>query len=122
MPEYLYESEKGEIATVFQHMNDVHEYIGPDGKKWNRVYTVPQASLPIDPFSAESFMEKTNKGGNLGQLMDLSNEMSMARAEKRDGVDPVRVNKIKESRKLRKGRATNVEIKEAKEKTYNIEF
>jgi hypothetical protein len=44
-------------------MNDEKIYIDENGTKWNREFTVPQASIDvnIDPFSKKAFMDKTNK-------------------------------------------------------------
>jgi hypothetical protein len=91
MPYYLFSHpDTGEIQEIFFHMNDEKIYIDEYGLKWNREFTVPQAGIDtqIDPFSSKAFVEKTKKAGTVGELFDLSKEMS----EKRGGLknDPVK--------------------------------
>ena len=91
MPIYLYHNDtSGETKEVFQRMNDVHEY-EEDGIKWRRLFTCPMASIDtkIDPDSPKQFLDKTgNKKGTMGDLMDLSAELSSKR--ERGGEDPVK--------------------------------
>jgi hypothetical protein len=72
-------------------MKDKHEYF-EDGVQWRRVYTIPTASIDtkIDPFSSNEFIRKTNKKGTMGEVMDLSAELSEKRAEKTGSGDPVK--------------------------------
>lgn len=73
-------------------MNDEHSF-SEGGIVWKRVFTVPQASIDtkIDPFSRKDFVDKTaNKKGTMGGMMDLSAELSEARAEKTGHEDPVK--------------------------------
>jgi hypothetical protein len=87
---YIYEHPfEGRQVEVSQGMNEVHEYF-EDGVKWNRVFTVPNATVDakIDPFSSKAFLEKTNKKGSMGDLIDRSKEMSEKRKEKA-GYDPI---------------------------------
>ena len=75
MPYYLFSHPKtGEIQEIFFHMNDEKTYIDNNGLKWNREFVVPQASIDtnIDPYSKRAFMDKTNKAGTFGEMMDLS--------------------------------------------------
>ena len=92
MPIYQYSHPKtGEIANVFQGMNDKHEFFR-DGVKWNRVFTVPQASIDtqIDAMSQKDFVEKTGKKrGKLGDMFDASREASDKRKQIM-GHDPVK--------------------------------
>lgn len=94
MPLYLYQhQETEEIIEVLQGMNDKHEYFDEEGKEWKRVFTVPTASIDtrIDPFSANDFVNKTgNKKGTVGNMMDLSAELSQQRSEKVGSEDPVK--------------------------------
>ncbi|MDB4314563.1 hypothetical protein N9955_00890 [bacterium] len=90
---YLFKHpETGEVKEIFQKMADEHVY--SEGEvKWDRVYTVPTASIDtkIDPFSRNQFIEKTgNKKGTMGEVMDLSAELSEKRAEATGGQDPVK--------------------------------
>lgn len=93
MPLYSFTNEtETEYVDVFFHMNDEKKFVGPDGKQWRRVYTVPTASIDskIDPFSSKDFVEKTGrKKGSLGDLMDQAKEASLVRAQKA-GKDPVK--------------------------------
>ena len=90
MPEYIYEHpETGEKITVWQTIHEAHEY-EVDGVAYNRVYTVPNASIDtkIDPFSQKEFREKA-KASTIGDLWDQSAEASEKRTEKL-GHDPVK--------------------------------
>jgi hypothetical protein len=78
-----------EVKDVFFHMNDVKEY-STDGVKWERLYAIPRASIDThcDEFSQKDFLKRTHKTCKVGDLMDLSAEMSEKRKE-RAGVDPI---------------------------------
>lgn len=92
MPVYLYLNEEtGEIKEIVQSMMEEHVY-SEDGINWKRVFTVPKTSIDtkIDPFSANEFIRKTNKKGTVGEVMDLSSELSEKRAEKTGEGDPVK--------------------------------
>jgi hypothetical protein len=91
MPYYLIKNpDSEEIREIFFHMNDEKIYVDENGLKWNREFVVPQASIDanIDPYSKRAFMDKTNKAGTFGEMMDLSKELS----EKRGGSknDPIK--------------------------------
>ncbi len=91
MPYYLFSHpESGEIQEIFFHMNDEKVYVDEYGVKWNREFTVPQAGIDtkIDPYSSQAFVEKTRKAGNVGELFDLSKEMSEKRGGKKN--DPIK--------------------------------
>ena len=48
MPIYLFKNPKnGKVKEVFQSMNSDHIY-SEDGVKWERVFTVPQASIDTE--------------------------------------------------------------------------
>jgi hypothetical protein len=93
MPEYLFidPDSPDEIISVHQKINDEHVF-EVDGKKCERVFTVPQASIDsqIDPFSKRQFLEKTSDGGTMGEMWDRSAEMSEKRAAQNGGIDPVK--------------------------------
>lgn len=100
MPYYLYEHPTTkEIKEVFQHMNDVHEH-SEAGLKWMRVFAKPQAVTNsisnMDPFSAQQFVDRTRdmRGGTLGDLWDISSDLSNKRAKKA-GKDPVKDKAVK---------------------------
>jgi hypothetical protein len=102
MPYYLFRHPKtDEIQEVFFHMNDEKVYIDENGLKWKREFVVPQASIDanINPYSERAFMDKTNKAGTFGEMMDISKELS----EKRGGSknDPIKKQYSKEWKKKR---------------------
>jgi hypothetical protein len=92
MPFYLFKNPiTKEIVEVFQAMKDEHIFIDSNGIEYERIYTIPQASIDskIDAFSSSDFVEKTrNKKGTIGDLWQASRELS----EKRGGSanDPVK--------------------------------
>jgi len=93
MPIYVYKHpEHEEYREVFQGMNDEHVY-SEDGVEWDRVFLSPNASIDnsIDPFSNQQYIDATsNKKGTIGDMMDLSSELSAKRAEIAGGKDPVK--------------------------------
>ena len=92
MPIYIFQNPNtGETKEIVQKMNDLHVY-REDGVLWNRLFTIPQASIDtdIDPLSQSSWNEKTkNKTGTVGDLIDKSKELSEKR-ERIIGKDPIR--------------------------------
>lgn len=92
MPIYEFSNpdEPTEVVSVFMSMNDNHEYY-QNGVKWDRVWSVPGVAMDtiIDPYNSADFMKKTQKPGKMGDLFDLSSELSAKRAE-RDGIDPIK--------------------------------
>lgn len=106
MPDYLYENpDTGEIISVAQGIDEEHSY-SEEGKVFNRVFTVPNASIDsdVDPFSAQQFTEKTkNMKGSMGDIWDYSAELSQKRKESNDGVDPIRKKSEEKYSKKRKG-------------------
>jgi hypothetical protein len=103
MPYYLFSHpETEEVKEIFFHMNDEKVYIDKNGLKWKRTFVVPQASIDtnIDPYSKRAFMDKTNKAGTFGEMMDLSKELS----EKRGGAknDPVKKQYVRDWKTKRK--------------------
>ncbi len=102
MPEYLYENpDTGEQVSVWQSVHEEHSY-EIDGVPFNRVYTVPNASIDtrIDPNSLSEFREKAK--GNLGDIWDQSAEASEKRI-KEQGEDPVKNQFFKDYSAKRKG-------------------
>lgn len=107
MPIYVYKHpEKEEYEEVLQGMSEKHTY-SKDGVEWERVFLSPNASVStsVDPFSPNSFIEKTgNMKGTVGDMMDLSAELSEKRAsQSKDGKDPVKKKYFEEYSKARKG-------------------
>tara|TARA_R100000008_G_C3583597_1_gene170425 strand:+ start:331 stop:672 length:342 start_codon:yes stop_codon:yes gene_type:complete len=102
MPEYIYKNpETGEEVTVWQSIHEEHTY-EIDGIEYNRVYTIPNASIDtkIDPNSPKEFREKAK--GTIGELWDQSKELSEKR-EKQQGEDPVKKKFFSDYAKERKG-------------------
>ena len=97
MPTYIYQHPKtNEIVEVSQKISEAHEYTDSQGVQWNRVFTVPYASIPnmtrIEAGSEQDFMKRTEGfDGTMGDLMDLSKDLSNKRIEERgDGTDNVK--------------------------------
>jgi len=91
MPYYLFSHpETGEIREIFFHMRDEKKYSDEHGVAWLREYVVPQAGIDtkLDPYSSRAFVEKTRKAGTMGELFDLSKEMSEKRGGKKN--DPIK--------------------------------
>jgi hypothetical protein len=106
MPIYLYKHPAtGEIIEILQGMNDEHIYF-EDGVEFDRVFTIPQASIDtqIDPMSSMDFVEKTGrKKGSIGDLWDASKELSSKRTDK-IGKDPIQEKAFDDYSKKRRGR------------------
>lgn len=102
MPYYLFENpETKEVREVFFKMNDFKSFHDQSGLEWTRVYTLPKIGIDtmIDPHSSSAFINKTNKAGTIGEVYDLSKEMS----EKRGGEknDEIKINYNKNWKKKR---------------------
>ena len=95
MPTFIYSHPKtGEIREVIQSVHDDHTFTDENGLKWNREWTNPTYSISslskIDPHNPKQFTSVTGtKRGTLGDLQDLSAELSNKR-EKQMGRDPIK--------------------------------
>ncbi len=88
-----------------QSMKDNHVYIDEKGVEWNRVFLPLNNSIDtkIDCFSKQDLANKTaKKGMTLGDMWDLSKEMSNKR-EKSTGKDPVKEKYFKKYSENRNG-------------------
>lgn len=107
MPQYLFSHPTTrEVIEITQSMNDKHEYTDSSGVMWQRIFTVPKASIDtkIDCDSATEFSRKTNKKNiKLGDMWDLSGELSNQRI-KRHGHDRIKEETIKTYSKKCKGK------------------
>ena len=106
MPIYLFESPEGNVKEIIQRMSDDHAY-SEDGVEWTRLFTVPNAAIDSvagDPYSEKEFMRKTNKSMKLGDMWDISQEMSNKRMKK-DGKDGIKDKVVKSYEKKTKGKA-----------------
>lgn len=100
MPAYEFSnpSNPEEKHIVFQGISEVHEYYY-QGVKWDRVWDVfTIGAAKVDPNSVQDFLDKTSKGGTIGDLWDRSAELSAMRAEKNNGVDPIAEKKKEKQR------------------------
>lgn len=109
MPIYTFKNpETQEQIEVVQKMKEEHTYVDENGLQWERVWSIPQASIDtnINPWDKNAFREKTrgDKKGTMGDLWDRSKELSDKRAEQNGGVDPVRTNYEKNYSRERKGK------------------
>ncbi len=92
MPAYLYEHpETGAVVEVIQRMTEPHIFIDPFGVSYRRVFTTPRMSVDsqCNPFSQEDFLRHTNKRMTIGEMMDVSADLSEKRAKK-VGKDPLK--------------------------------
>lgn len=97
MPLYIYKNPLTErVYEVIQGMNDTHRFFDPEtGEECKRVWTKPNASVDSlsksDPFDIKDHVEKTGKmKGTVGDLWDVSREMSERRADKIGAEDPMK--------------------------------
>ena len=70
------------VIEVVQSMKEDHVYIDSEGTKWERVWSVPNASIDSqpDPFDSKGFVESTkNNKGTMGDLWDQAKEASEKR-------------------------------------------
>ena len=107
MPLYIFSNPKtGELIEVIQGINDPHEHSDNKGLKWDRVFTVPTASVDteIDAFSQKEYAEKTGKKKiTYGDLLEKSKELSDKRTQKM-GHDPIKAGFIQKEKKRRHGK------------------
>ena len=78
-PEYLYEDpETGKVVSVIQGIDEDHTY-EEDGKKFDRVFTSPNASIDtkVDAFSKSDFLEKKQENKKLGTVLNPLTVMAL---------------------------------------------
>lgn len=94
MPIYIYKNpDNEEYKEIVQTMNEEHIYIDEFGLQWQRVFTIPNATIDTkeDAWSHNNFVEKTGKmKGTVGDVLDYSAELSAKRAEANGGEDPIK--------------------------------
>lgn len=127
MPIYVFQHPKTEeTIEVFFGMNDEKKYIDNDGLEWSRVFLGSQLSTEakVDPWNNADFVNKTgNKKGTLGDMMNLSEELSAQRAKESGGLDPVKEKYYKNYSKERNGAIHNdKKSKTFENKNIKIEF
>jgi hypothetical protein len=125
MPIYVYKHpEQEEYIEVLQGMNDEHVY-EQDGLAWERVFLAPNASIDsdVDPFNGRQFVDTTAaKKGTMGDMMDYSKELSMKRASKNGGVDPVKEKYYKKYSDERNGTKHPQDIKDKGYESKNVKI
>ena len=127
---YLYQNPVTlEIKEVVQTMCELHKHFDDNGLEWKRIWTLPCMNIDsvINPLSSQEFINKTkNKSGNVGDLFDLSRELSEKR-EKIQGKDMVKESyykkHFKEKRKLHPAQKKELLKKSAREnRHFDIEI
>jgi hypothetical protein len=107
MPIYIFSHPKtGEVREIFFHMNEDKSYTDENGVNWRREYSSPElnASGKSDPWNSKQFVEKTGKErGKLGDMLDMSADLSKERASQNGGVDPLKEKYYKNYSKERNG-------------------
>ncbi len=107
MPFYTFSNPKTkEVLDLCFHMNDKKEYIDEDGLKWDRQWHTPElnATGSSDAWDSKKFVEKTGRGrGKMGDMLDMSADLSKERASQNGGVDPLKENYYKRYTKERNG-------------------
>ena len=105
MPLYTFEHPiSGEQQDIVFGINDEKIFVDESGVKWRRIFLSPNVSVDsgIDPFSKSQFLNKTSKKGTIGEIMDISKEMSEKRKSKL-GYDPVQKEYFKKYSEKRSG-------------------
>ena len=108
MPTYIFRNpETGEVKEIFQKMKALHKY-KDKGVQWERVWMSPNAAITDNLISAdttcEEFCGKTSeKNYNLGEMWDLSAQLSEKRKQAR-GTDHVKEKTKKAYTKKCKGK------------------
>ena len=108
MPIYVYKNEEtGDFYEVLQKMTDDHVFFDPDtGVECKRVFTVPNASVDsfsnINPFDIKEATQKTaGFKGSVGDLWDISKDLSQKREDKLGHEDPQKRKVFNEYQKKR---------------------
>ena len=97
------------------------EWTDESGEAWIRATHLPQAATnglkPIDPHSAKQFVAKTGAmKGTIGDMLDLSKEMSAKRAEKHGDSDPIKEKFYKQYSDKRRGTLHTSQLAERQKK------
>lgn len=118
MPQYRFIDDRdGSIHEIIMGMNDDHSYITPDGYKLRRLWDVaPNANIDstsnLNPFDSKAYVDLTaKKQGTIGDLENLSRELSEKRTDKA-GQDEVKQKMFKDYSKKRGGAKCALERQE----------
>jgi len=121
MPNYIFQRIGAEeVKDFFFSMKEappIGSVIFRDKIKWRRVASRPQTVFSglkaIDPFSAKDFTNKTGQmKGTVGDLWDMSKEQSQRRAERNQGVDPIKQKYFEDYKKKKRGTPHSQELKD----------
>jgi hypothetical protein len=125
MPIYVYKHPTEErYEEIVQGMDDDHTF-SEEGIEWQRVFLSPNAAISNspDPFSSNSFLEKTaNMRGTIGDMMDYSAELSEKRAEKMGGEDPIKRKHFEEYEKSVGQKHVEDKPKSLEDKNIKVDF
>jgi len=125
MPIYVYKHPTEErYEEIVQGMDDDHTF-SEEGVEWQRIFLSPNAAISNspDPFSSNSFLEKTaNMRGTVGDMMDYSAELSEKRAERTGGEDPLKRKHFKDYEKLVGKKHVEDKSKSIENKDIKIDF
>ena len=109
MPTYLFQHpQTRELKEVLQKMNEPHSYVDDEGTEWQRVFLSPNMAVDGHGMNAdttsEEFVRRTKeKNYNLGEMWELSSELSKKR-EQGAGKDHVKEKTSKAYTKKCKGK------------------
>jgi len=109
MPYYQFINSKNEISEFFFEIAaapPIGSKIKVGRKNYTRIPTNPTMSTDtrINPFDKQAFLDKTNKPGKFGDLVDLSRDLAEKRKQKTGGEDKIRENFVETSKKTRRGK------------------
>tara|TARA_R100001015_G_C4540353_1_gene104528 strand:+ start:222 stop:587 length:366 start_codon:yes stop_codon:yes gene_type:complete len=108
MPIYQFiHPETKEVIDVVQRMKQDHVFIDEHGVEWQRVWSVPQASIDtqVDHNDKNAWMRKMeNKRLTVGDMEAQGEQLSQKRAKENGGVDPLRRKYFDDWSKKRKGK------------------
>ena len=122
MPVYEFAAEDGKVISVLVRLDEPDSARAQqtvDGKVYKRVYSAPLAShdsIPKDGSRKEFWAATTAKNIKVGDMWELSKEMSEKRAAKNGGVDPVKAQFYKDYEKRMGSKHADVLKQEAREK------
>lgn len=113
MPSYVFENPKTkERVEIVQSINESHVFVDSDGLEWDRVFTLPQVAIDArTPRNQSEFLDVTaKKKGSIGDMQDLSAEISRKRAQE-IGYDPVKSKFFEEYSASRNGKKHQLDTK-----------
>ena len=123
MPVHNFQNEKtGKIISVLVSIKEPvknHQIQIEDGEVYKRVYDMPSMSMDVKmgDLTKEDFIRSTSsKNYTIGNMMDISKEMSEDRAKRNGGKDPVKEKMYADYEKKTGKKHFEAERRDAKEK------